>query len=242
MSSLRTQMRYLNPFELHKLLINDYVLKHPGDTKLFQRDKSKDRNDYHVLKDNHRFLWDDTEPDTWEEQFAKKYYEKLFKEYCIADLSLYKENKVALRWRVEKEVVSGKGQFMCGNKHCTEKGDLRSWEVNFAYLEKGEKKNVLVKIRLCPTCSKKLNYHSKKREVTRLKKKEKNRTKKKDIKELNSSVESRDKTETSELMKETAGPSRLSQSLDESPWEEHKPVEVKSREEEMEDYLQDLLI
>ena len=25
---------------------------------------------------------------------AKKYYDKLFKEYCIADLSQYKENKV----------------------------------------------------------------------------------------------------------------------------------------------------
>jgi len=25
---------------------------------------------------------------------AKKYYDKLFKEYCISDLSRYKENKV----------------------------------------------------------------------------------------------------------------------------------------------------
>lgn len=29
-------------------------------------------------------------------RLAKKYYEKLFREYCIADLSRYKENKVAL--------------------------------------------------------------------------------------------------------------------------------------------------
>jgi Folate-sensitive fragile site protein Fra10Ac1 len=29
-------------------------------------------------------------------RLAKKYYEKLFKEYCIADLSRYKENKVML--------------------------------------------------------------------------------------------------------------------------------------------------
>jgi len=27
-------------------------------------------------------------------RLAKKYYDKLFKEYCIADLSRYKENKV----------------------------------------------------------------------------------------------------------------------------------------------------
>ena len=29
-----------------------------------------------------------------EKKLAKKYYDKLFKEYCIADLSRYKENKV----------------------------------------------------------------------------------------------------------------------------------------------------
>lgn len=29
-----------------------------------------------------------------EKRLAKKYYDKLFKEYCIADLSRYKENKV----------------------------------------------------------------------------------------------------------------------------------------------------
>lgn len=82
-----------------------------------------------------------------EKRLAKKYYDKLFKEYCISDLSRYKENKVtdkkvlftakpmritssyliwlslgksfwqcyypklqvALRWRIEKEVIEGKG-------------------------------------------------------------------------------------------------------------------------------------
>ena len=29
-----------------------------------------------------------------EKRMAKKYYDKLFKEYCITDLSRYKENKV----------------------------------------------------------------------------------------------------------------------------------------------------
>lgn len=29
-----------------------------------------------------------------EKELAKKYYDKLFKEYCIADLSRFKENKV----------------------------------------------------------------------------------------------------------------------------------------------------
>lgn len=55
-------------------------------------------------------------------------------------------NQVALRWRIEKEVVSGKGQFICGNKYCNSQENLRSWEVNFAYVEHGEKKNALIKL------------------------------------------------------------------------------------------------
>ncbi|KAF4791356.1 protein FRA10AC1 [Turdus rufiventris] len=81
-----------------------------------------------------------------EKRLAKKYYDKLFKEYCIADLSRYKENKFGFRWRHEKEVISGKGQFSCGNKHCDENEGLKSWEVNFGYVEHGEKRNALVKL------------------------------------------------------------------------------------------------
>lgn len=55
--------------------------------------------------------------------------------------------KIALRWRIEQEVIIGKGQFICGSKRCPEKERLRTWEVNFAYVEQGEKKNALVKIR-----------------------------------------------------------------------------------------------
>lgn len=81
----------------------------------------KDKTDLDVLRENHRFLWrdEDEEDMTWwssrvrrwtrscrcprlnrclfsprEKELAKKYYDKLFKEYCIADLSRYKENKV----------------------------------------------------------------------------------------------------------------------------------------------------
>ena len=44
-----------------------------------------------------RFVWDEEDvPDSWEKRMAKKYYDKLFKEYCICDLTLYKENKVRL--------------------------------------------------------------------------------------------------------------------------------------------------
>lgn len=85
----------LNPYDLHKQLINDYLLKRAGDTALLQRDNSRDRTDADVLRENHKFLWEADDAATWEQQLAKKYYDKLFKEYCICDLSRYKENKVS---------------------------------------------------------------------------------------------------------------------------------------------------
>lgn len=90
----------LNPYDLHKQLINDYLLKRAGDTALLQRDNSRDRTDADVLRENHKFLWEADDAATWEQQLAKKYYDKLFKEYCICDLSRYKENKVSSdsRW------------------------------------------------------------------------------------------------------------------------------------------------
>ncbi|XP_065906300.1 protein FRA10AC1-like [Dysidea avara] len=160
----RHHLLALDAYSRHKQLINNYLLTHGKGIEQFKRSSESDKNDYDVLKEQHCFLWDhEDEPLGWESKLAKAYYDKLFKEYSISDLSRYKENKIALRWRVEKEVVSGKGQFVCGNKHCDEMSDLQSWEVNFGYMEHGEKKNALVKLRLCPQCSGKLNYHHKRR-------------------------------------------------------------------------------
>lgn len=39
--------------------------------------------------------------------------------------------------------------------------------MNFGYEEHGERKNALVKLRLCPECSAKLNHHSKKRQIVK---------------------------------------------------------------------------
>lgn len=64
-------MPYLNPYDIHKILINEYILKKPGDTASLKRNASSDRTDYDVLKNNHKFLWNNTVPDTWEAQFAK---------------------------------------------------------------------------------------------------------------------------------------------------------------------------
>ncbi|EYB84144.1 hypothetical protein Y032_0322g2440 [Ancylostoma ceylanicum] len=93
------------------------------------------------------------------------------REYCIIDLTYFKKNKIAMRWRTEGEVRSGKGQFICGAKKCSVQDDLSSWEVNFSYSEGGERKNALVKVRLCRQCSEMLNYGSQRRRVEKKKKK-----------------------------------------------------------------------
>lgn len=163
----RLQFLSLDAYSRHKILVNEYILCHEKSFDKFKRDTSNDKTEIEVLHDNHRFLWDDEDDpvDTWEKRLARKYYDQLFKEYCICDLSRYKENKIAMRWRTEAEVVSGKGQFVCGSKHCDSRQDMRSWEVNFAYVERNEKKNALVKLRLCPECSAKLNYRQQRKEA-----------------------------------------------------------------------------
>lgn len=100
----------LNGYDRHKQLINNYMMYYGGRNADFTRDASNDKRDIDVIRDNHQFLWDDDDDDddgsskSWERNLAKKYWDKLYKEYCICDLSRYKENKVAMRWRVEKEV------------------------------------------------------------------------------------------------------------------------------------------
>jgi len=49
-------------------------------------------------------------------------------------------------------ILNHTGQFFCGNKRCESKEGLKSWEVNFAYVEQEEKRNALVKLRECPSC------------------------------------------------------------------------------------------
>ncbi|CAF2745694.1 unnamed protein product [Rotaria sp. Silwood2] len=167
----RSQFMAMNAYERHKRLINDYVRyysKEKSFDTIFKRNTSNDKTDLDIIRSEHRFLWDEEEdePDeTWEKRLAKKYYDKLFKEYCICDLSQWQEKKIAMRWRIDREVVSGKGQFICGEKRCDEKESLRSWEVLFGYVEHGKKREALVKLRLCPSCTKKLHFGHKVKEV-----------------------------------------------------------------------------
>jgi protein FRA10AC1 len=115
--------------------------------------------DHSALQRAHQFIRDlSSEPKTWEEKLAIKYYSRLFREFAIADLSRYKESQVGFRWRLEREVLEGKGQFICGSKGCNTALSLESYEVNFSYVEGGAKKQALVKVKLCADCGSKLNH------------------------------------------------------------------------------------
>ncbi|EFO18958.1 acid phosphatase [Loa loa] len=236
----KQRLMTLDVYTRHKELINQYYLCYPGATAKLQRDTSKDRTDYDVLKDNHRFLWNDDElmkaaEKSWEARLAKRYYDKLFKEYCIADLSQYRKNRIAMRWRTEREVRSGKGQFECGNKRCNERNDLTSWE-----------------LRLCPECSKMLNYHSQKK---KLEKKDKRRHKRRLSNARSQKEEIAKQADASEVQncaisEETS--KEVEQNIDEE-LEKDNLMEIwrkspedtdpeKVAEQELDDFLDDLLL
>ncbi|KAJ3314282.1 hypothetical protein HDV04_000648 [Boothiomyces sp. JEL0838] len=213
----------LDPFQKHKLLMKYY--------KAPKLDKQKSLTEVQILKKNHQFLRDE-EAETWEERLAEKYYSKLFKEYCLGDFSRYKTGAIGLRWRTEKECISGKGQFICGNLNC-ENDELKSWEVNFAYMEKGEKKNALVKIRLCPECSDCLNYKKLKdsKKLDMMEQKDLERKRK---------IEAKDEERKKLKEDEEEGDGVSNGNIWSAPIKE--PEQVKSTEEEMDDYLKELFM
>ncbi|KAM3589359.1 hypothetical protein VKS41_000226 [Umbelopsis sp. WA50703] len=161
----RNELNGMDAYSRHKRFVRDYIRFYGNSQPKTAR---VGKTELDILQENHRFVREADENDTeisWEQRIAKRYYEKLFKEYAICDLKRYKEGKIAMRWRTENEVVVGKGQFECGSTRCNVNEDLKSWEVNFGYMEDGDKKNELVKLRLCPDCSYKLNYKTQKRQV-----------------------------------------------------------------------------
>ncbi|CAL9068784.1 unnamed protein product [Musa banksii] len=174
----QSQIRGLNAYDRHNKFMKDYVQFY-GKTS-HTHDKLPIKTDQDTIREGYRFIIseDDDMESTWEKRLVKRYYNKLFKEYCIADMSLYKQGKIGLRWRTEKEVVSGKGQFICGDKKCNEKDGLGSYEVNFSYLEAGENKQALVKLVACKGCAEKLAYRRQK-ERERLKDNDRDTSKRK---------------------------------------------------------------
>ncbi|KAF3928586.1 hypothetical protein AA313_de0201944 [Arthrobotrys entomopaga] len=144
---------------------------------------SKGKTERDLLEQEFQFLRDDghDEMDSGRQdtakEIAKKYYDNLFREFALIDLSRWREGQVALRWRTKQEVLQGLGQFTCASLTCprhtaptedppefsldSEEGDgmipLETIEMNFGYVEKGVKKNALVKVCVCEKCASKLH-------------------------------------------------------------------------------------
>ncbi|KAE9405179.1 hypothetical protein BT96DRAFT_955380 [Gymnopus androsaceus JB14] len=136
------------------------------------------KTEFELLKDTHKFLRDEDDDEnnlSWEEKLASKYYSSLYREFAVCDLKalqVRKRTSFALRWRTEDEVLSGTGEFMCGNTRCKhhrtstkvehgseeKKPSLTTLELPFAYVEHGESKSALVKVVLCEKCFSKLMW------------------------------------------------------------------------------------
>jgi protein FRA10AC1 len=97
------------------------------------------------------------------------------------DLKHYKSRRLALRWRTAEEVVEGLGEDTCASLRCKyhptpsystvqidgERRErkrikripkLRAFELPFVYVEMGERREALVKVRLCGRCEGKLTW------------------------------------------------------------------------------------
>ncbi|KAL1921950.1 uncharacterized protein VTP21DRAFT_10592 [Calcarisporiella thermophila] len=244
----RNDLGGLDAYSRHKKYVTEYLNFYGTRSKSRSR-LAEGKTDVDVLIENHKFLRDPEEDAnlTWEQRVAQKYYNKLFKEYAIIELKYYRVGKIAMRWRTQKEVISGKGQFVCASTSCEEINGLKSWEVNFAYQEHGERKNALVKVRLCEACSNKLNYkrqaklarrkrHRDKREEEGLSEREKEKGKRRRKgEEEEDEVEGEDKRKS----EETAGQEEEKQKEDaDNIWTRTTVVAEKTRDEEFDEYLE----
>ena len=107
-----------------------------------------------------RFVRDDDEDaktiGDYKVRDAVRYYQQLYREYAIMDLTHFQDTKIGMRWRLEREVIEGKGETICCVKGCHAREALNSYEIPFCYEEDGARKTELVKARVCPACLSKL--------------------------------------------------------------------------------------
>lgn len=204
------------------------------------------KSDLTILREHHRFLWDHDDKDSWELRLARRYYDRLFKEYVICDLTGYPKGQVGFRWRTQSEVLNGRGQFSCANKFCSSKDDLKSYEVDFKYSEAKCQKRALVKVRLCQDCAFKLHY----RRLKKARKRGTHSTPKapepvtdEDVAaEEDATMASASQRETAQEQKEPGGPSTEDLKMLESlAWRQPDP-EVRTREDDIDDYLRELFL
>jgi protein FRA10AC1 len=76
----------MTAFERHQKFIQDFVLFYGDGEKYFREQRQANvKNDFDLLREHARFVWTETDTAamTWEKQLAKRYHDKLFKEYCL---------------------------------------------------------------------------------------------------------------------------------------------------------------
>jgi hypothetical protein len=114
-------------------------------------------SDLVALQEKHQLIRDDAYDENnsadWKVRLARRYYNKLFREFAIIDLSQHLAGKYGLRWRTESEVLSGKGQTRCGSISCENSNVLNVYEMPFKYSEHGQIKRELIKVCVCSSCS-----------------------------------------------------------------------------------------
>jgi protein FRA10AC1 len=92
----------------------------------------------------------------YEKTLAEAYDKKLYKEFVLISLARWREGMVAMRWRTEEEVRSGKGERVCAELACTRNCESEV-EVLFAYTEEDVNKEAMVKARVCAGCAERLD-------------------------------------------------------------------------------------
>lgn len=69
-----------------------------------------------ILLKHHQFIRDESDDDmdasklSWEDKVSLSWYNKLFREYAVCDLTQCKTGAIALRWRTEEEVLQRAGE------------------------------------------------------------------------------------------------------------------------------------
>jgi protein FRA10AC1 len=114
--------------------------------------------------------------------------------------------------------------------------------VNFSYEENKEKKNALVKLRVCPDCASKLNYKQLKKEKKRQKKEEKRESKKRKLLSIENSSEiiSTDIAIKVEPSESSQAEEQIAKSHSEA-WKQ-KPEFEKTKEDEFDEYFNGLFM
>ncbi|GJD07457.1 Protein FRA10AC1 [Galdieria sulphuraria] len=133
-----------NAYEKHVRDINNFVIPYQRENKY---KKVVGETDLDVLKREYRFIRESEEEDakSWETRLARRHYERLYKDYAIAELSQWREGSVGFRWLNQTEVLQGKGYSCCAATDCDSASELNTFEVPFTYEEDGETKATLVK-------------------------------------------------------------------------------------------------